>query len=319
MKVDVSVIVPVYNGERTIKKCVDSILGQSVKSIEVIVVNDGSNDKTAEKLAEISDTRLKVLSIENCGQGMARNRGIELACGEYIGFVDADDTVEVNMYEKMLAVARRNNSDIVQCAINDIYADRVIKRAGVRKECVIVHDVSDYARKYFYTLIHTNEVCNKLFRREFLEKERLSFSDTRKFYSEDLKFNINLLSCIKKISFMDEGFYNYFISESGHCKKNPKERAQKILHLYETCVEEIENYQLSLCIKSMAMINLLSYTAPYINEKWAKDIIRQCRKNGYMTASAKFKGTFKHCALMLLINNMPLCVSKYLIKRYFTF
>lgn len=318
MKTDVSVIVPVYNGEKTIKKCIESILSQTLESIEVIVVNDGSTDSTAEILDGITDPRLKVISVENGGQGYARNYGIDAADGEYIGFADADDTVEPEMYKDMFDTAKQHGSDMVQCAINDITDGKTTVRAGT-DAFVAVTDVNEYADNYFYTLKHTNEVCNKIFRKEFLEKAGLRFSDTREVYSEDLKFNIDSLLHLEKVSFVKIAYYNYFISDSGHCKKNPEERAVKIAHLYDMCLENIKNEHLANCIKSMAVINLFSYIAPFSEEIWARETVSHCRKKGYLKASARYKKTFKHTALMMCMEIAPYAVKKKILARYYIF
>ena len=319
MKADVSVIVPVYNGEKTIKKCVESLLGQTLEGIEVIVVNDGSTDDTGKVLDSISDERLRIITQKNSGQGIARNEGMKIACGKYIGFADADDTVLPDMYKNMLDAAQACNADMVQCAINDIKNNVTVKRASVNEPCVNINNVREYADDYFYTLKHTNEVCNKIFKREFLENAGLSFSDTHEFYSEDLKFNIEVLPYIKTVAFIDEAYYNYYISDSGHCKKNPRERAVKIAHLYDECIKNLKGKAIENCIKSMALITLLSYIAPFSDEEWAREIVHNCIKKGYMSASAKYKKTLKHTVLMICLAAAPYGLKKMLIKKYYVF
>ena len=319
MKTEVSVIVPVYNGEKTIKDCLDSILAQSLENIEVIVVDDGSTDDTAKILSAVEDSRLKIVSVTNGGQGLARNEGLKVACGKYVGFVDADDTILSDMYKNMLKIAENCDADMVQCGINDIKNNKTLKRAAVNAPCVRIDSVKKYVNDYFYALIHTNEVCNKIFKREFLEKSELWFSDTREFYSEDLKFNIDTLSYIKTVAFTNEAYYNYFITESGHCKKNPRERAVKIAHLYDVCVKKLAGSEIENCLKSMALITLLSYSAPFVNEKWAREIVAECRKAGYMTASAKYKKTLKHTLLMISLMILPYTIKKNIIQKYYVF
>ena len=111
----VSIIVPAYNAENYIEKCILSLTKQTLKEIEIIVVNDGSIDNTSSILSAIAnkDSRIKIINQENKKQGAARNRGLEIAQGEYIIFVDSDDEIELNYCEELYNTAQKYNADIV--------------------------------------------------------------------------------------------------------------------------------------------------------------------------------------------------------------
>ena len=109
METAVSVIIPVYNCEKTVGRCINSVLNQTLADIEVIAVNDGSDDSTLKVLKGINDDRLKIISHLNYGQGYARNNGMSVANGKYIAFIDADDTIEECMLEKMYEKAEKEN------------------------------------------------------------------------------------------------------------------------------------------------------------------------------------------------------------------
>lgn len=113
--VKVSVIVPVYNSEKYLKKCIDSLVNQTLKDIEFIVINDGSSDGSDEIIRSFDDKRIKYYKRKNHGIGATRNFGIDKACGEFIGFVDSDDYIEPDMFEKMYNECMNNNLDIVIC------------------------------------------------------------------------------------------------------------------------------------------------------------------------------------------------------------
>ena len=114
--VKVSVIVPIYNAERYLKQCLDSIKDQTLTDIEVIMIDDGSTDRSAEISNQyLTDSRFSYYFKENEGLAAARADGIERANGEYIGFIDSDDWIEPDMYEKMYTAAKSNDSDIVFC------------------------------------------------------------------------------------------------------------------------------------------------------------------------------------------------------------
>ena len=130
----VSVIVPVYNVEKYISKCLDSLVNQTLKDIEIIVVNDGSPDnsqKIIDEYVKKYPDKVKSYIKENGGQGSARNYGIELSTGEYIGFVDSDDFVELDMFEKMYNKAKQDNSDIVICGSYNVSEDYSKKEIDV--------------------------------------------------------------------------------------------------------------------------------------------------------------------------------------------
>ena len=113
--VDVSIIVPIYNGEKYLNQCLDSLSNQTLKNIEIICVNDGSTDKTSSILNTYSakDNRFKIITTENHGQGSARNTALNEANGEYIAFIDADDWIELNSIELLYKNAKLNDLDML--------------------------------------------------------------------------------------------------------------------------------------------------------------------------------------------------------------
>ena len=121
--INISVIVPVFNNERYLKRCLDSIIGQSLSNIEIILIDDGSTDKSGKicDMYAVTDKRVKVIHQKNAGVSAARNTGISIAVGEYIGFVDSDDWIEKQMYEKMFFEAKRSNSDVVMCDATTVF------------------------------------------------------------------------------------------------------------------------------------------------------------------------------------------------------
>ena len=120
----VSVIVPVYNVENYIEKCIDSLLGQTLEDIEIIIVNDGSTDNSKDKIMpyiENFPNKIKYLEKQNGGLSSARNYGMPSATGEYIAFLDSDDYVEYDMYEKLYNKAKSEDFDVTVCNVNYIY------------------------------------------------------------------------------------------------------------------------------------------------------------------------------------------------------
>ncbi len=260
METAVSVIIPVYNGEKLIGRCVESVLSQTLGNIEVIAVNDGSDDGTLSVLESVGDNRLRIISQPNMGQGFARNAGMEKASGEYIAFVDADDTIEKEMLEKMYKRAKEDKSDVVQCNIYDIYPDgsRKIQLSCESRTAVIVGRGA-YADAYFTPCVHSYEVCNKLIKRSFLEKTGIKFKDTRIYFSEDLRFNLDLLAAINKISFIKEPYYNYYQYESSHFHSDASARIEGVSALFADFLNNAEDELRSAVSYTAAMV--IAYTA----------------------------------------------------------
>lgn len=143
-RIDVSVIIPVYNGERHIAQCVRSVTAQTLESIEIILVDDGSTDGTAKILAQLAeeDARIRVIAQENAGAGAARNRGLDSARGEYLSFLDADDFFEPDMLAAALDAARRDGAQIVIFG-SDFYDEKRKRfapcRYGIRSDLLPAH------------------------------------------------------------------------------------------------------------------------------------------------------------------------------------
>ena len=194
----VSVIVPVYNVEKYIEKCLDTLVIQTLEDIEIILVNDGSTDSSKEKIqAYINQySNIKYLEKENGGLSSARNFGMKYASGEYIAFLDSDDYVEKNMYEDMYTVAKQNDSDMVECDFIWEYPNKRKMDKGIiynnKKEAI------EKARVVAW---------NKLIKREILEKEKIIFPEGLRY--EDVEFFYKLVPYLNKISFVKKYLVHY--------------------------------------------------------------------------------------------------------------
>ena len=192
MKIKVSVIVPVYNVEKYIDKCLDSLVNQTLKDIEIIVVNDGTPDnsqKIIDKYVKKYPNKVKSFIKENGGLGSARNLGMEYAKGEYISFVDSDDWIDFDALEKMYDLAKKEKSDIVICDIIDHYLD---------------YEIYHNCTKYNSVFEVTPSACNKIFKRTKIK----DFNFLSKLWYEDLNFTTKVLFNTDKISNISKGFYH---------------------------------------------------------------------------------------------------------------
>lgn len=203
----VSVIIPAYNTENYIASCLHSLVAQTLKEIEIIVVDDGSTDFTASKVREIAslDARIKLFSQSNQKQGAARNRGIEIATGEYIGFVDSDDWVSYDYFEKLYDAAKRHDADIALATNVRIGNGKTKKRLEIEKEVFVqtLQDRIDISRQ-------AKNPCptNKIYRRELLLAHNIFYPEG--IYCEDKLFTMQALYYANGLVTVPETFYYYF-------------------------------------------------------------------------------------------------------------
>lgn len=190
-----SVIIPAYNAEKTIALCLDSVLAQTVPEYEVYVVNDGSTDATEEILKNYVQrypARLHYLTVENGGQGRARNIALELVKGEYIGFVDSDDWIDPDMYEQLLRRAETEECDLVHCDVLSHFPD-----GSTAPESIYRPERS---------MASAGFANNKLFRRDLIDSIR--FAEDRLWY-EDLEFTALCIRSAKKEAHLARPLYHY--------------------------------------------------------------------------------------------------------------
>ena len=190
-----SIIVPAFNAEKTIHQCLDSILAQTIPEFELIVINDGSTDSTEEILNDYLGNNpgvFRVQTVENGGQGRARNIALDMAGGDYIGFVDSDDWVEPDMFRKLLQLAESEDCDIVHCDVISHFPDGSTAVEMVyRLNCPIAS--AGFAN-------------NMLFRRELLESIR--FPEEKLWY-EDTEFTARCIHRAGKEAHLNELLYHY--------------------------------------------------------------------------------------------------------------
>lgn len=219
----VSVIVPIYNSEDKIQQCVDSLINQTLKDIEIILVDDGSTDKSGLIINDIKadDSRIVVIHQKNKGVSAARNIGIEKAQGEFVGFVDSDDYVDRRMYEKLYYSVKQEKSSMGMCRFCTILD-------GKRIEEVWNFDIAkeDNLAKYiFLNMIGHNDeesfnkgntlmgsTCRCIYNKDIMDKNNIRF-DEEITYAEDLIFNLEYLSRIENISLINDIFYYYKIKK----------------------------------------------------------------------------------------------------------
>lgn len=231
MNPKVSIVVPVYRVECYLERCTQSLVNQTLKEIEIILVDDGSPDKCPQMCDEYAkkDYRVKVIHKQNAGLGMACNSGIEVAIGDYIAFCDSDDYVDVKMYETMYKAALEHHADVVFTGIQTVDENEVVrpmskpvqKAVLSQRKQIEAYLLDMVASKPSATNDRDIQMSAKvvLYKREMIEKYHLRFESERVFISEDLIWHIDVLAHASCVCLLPETFYYYYYNTTSLSKK----------------------------------------------------------------------------------------------------
>lgn len=243
MKPLVSVIVPVHDVRDFLRVSLDSILASSHSELEVIAVDDGSRDGSGEILDEYAakDSRVKVVHQENAGAGPSRNLGLSLARGKYVAFVDPDDFVAVNQFERLVEVAEETNAQIVGAGFSRYDASGKTKVSETRikwrvRDLPRVFSAADAADRLFATFLPAP--WNKLFRRDFIVENKLAFQSLPR--SNDLSFSFTALALADRLTVVDETLYCYRMGRVGGAQNSSAARPTCIIDAYRQLKDNLE-------------------------------------------------------------------------------
>lgn len=215
----ISIIVPVYNSEKYIRRCIESLLKQEYSNIEIIIINDGSSDNSLLVAEEYlpKDNRIRIINQKNSGVSKARNIGIDNVTGEYICFVDSDDYVEHN-YISNFYIGLQNDVDLVFQGLNEIHLDKSVRRIipdqGYYQYAEVLNGIADINKHRMF-----GYVCNKLYKTSIIRKNNLKFPEDINL-SEDRIFALKYLKFVNNMQVVSLSGYNYELQESGLTLKN---------------------------------------------------------------------------------------------------
>ena len=237
----ISVIVPVYNAGKYFDNCVKSILNQTYKNLEIILVDDGSTDESGKHCDEFAaeDNRVKVIHKENGGAASARNVGLDAATGDYIGFVDADDYIDSDMYEIMLGEIIEFNADAARCGTVRELENGETEEWGTGNFNIRVVDGKQVLKDVAEGMgIIAVSPCNKLFSADCVKNVRF---DTRFKFAEDVLFNFEAAKNIDKMVYHDVDRYHYMDNSSSMTNKEISENnfdEQRVMDVVFTLCDE---------------------------------------------------------------------------------
>ncbi len=220
----VSVIIPVYNTKDYLHQCLDSLVGQTLEDIEILVVDDGSTDGSDQVIKEYEEKypqKVKGFFKENGGQASARNLALQHAQGEYLGFVDSDDWVDTEMYTEMYEKAKAEDADIVICDTTDHYP---------------THDDYHHASRFESKFSVTPSACNKIFRREFVGDICFPVG----LWYEDFEFTTKNLMLTEKIGVIHKSFYHCHCREVSTMTNNNAEKNLDMLTVLDNLTRFVE-------------------------------------------------------------------------------
>lgn len=273
----VSIIVPVYNVEDYLKICLDSIINQTYKNLEIILVNDGSTDRSGKICDEYSkvENRIFVKHNENHGVSYSRNYGINLAKGKYLMFIDSDDSIKPTYVEKMVsAIEEQENIDLVICRYENIYYNYKNEIVVNNKELT-----GNYAKDLIKLYFSSCGPYVKLFKTEIITKWNIHFPEDISF-SEDRIFNYEYVKHIRRYSFIDEVLYSYSHKNENSLSKSRSYKsyndAIKVLKAEKIFLNEIraENKDIILTNSAISYLSMFSKLAENKYNSYSLFLIR---------------------------------------------
>jgi len=235
----ISIIIPVYNVELYLEKCIESVINQTYKNLEIILIDDGSPDHCGEICEQfaLKDKRIRVIHKENGGLSSARNIGLELFTGDYIGFVDSDDWIENSMYERLLEKAIEVDASIVQCGYQIMTMDGRIKRKHVFRDEVFITNQLILDAYFSQTNIHV-VVWNKLYKRNLFENVRMVEG---RLY-EDTMASIEIMLQCNRFASIEGVYYNYLFNINSITKSSFTPKKMDAIFAANYVLEKCKTY-----------------------------------------------------------------------------
>lgn len=311
-----SVIVPMYNSEKYIGRCIDSIIKQSFKDLELILVNDGSKDNSfgvAKKYAE-SDKRITIIDKKNGGAGSSRNAGLDVAKGEYVTFVDSDDWLDIDAYEYIFSLKEFEYADIFVFGMRHVCGNKVDSAQKNTESVQILSGTKRWDKFYGVNgQISTFSCCNKIYKRKIIENIRFIEGKT----GEDIYFNYEAFSGSEKVVVADRVFYNYFTREGSVSYGKIRKNSYDCMYMWKRIGDEnglseykqdIENMKISNNFSLLLRAAIFGFDDDFTEWKeYKKRSLQFFRKNIGNILKRKNIITGKKIAALLMFFNFRLC------------
>ena len=306
----ISIIVPVYNVEQYLEKCVDSIINQKYKNLEIILVDDGATDssgKLCDELAKI-DNRIKVYHKENGGLSDARNYGVERATGDYIGFVDSDDYIDSEMYEELYEAIKKENVDVVECNLKIIYPDRV--ELFTEQKYYNVYTKQEYLEEYLKIEKIFGSACVRLIKSDIAKKLKFPVG---KLY-EDTYYAYDLIEKVDRYVIMNNPYYNYLMRENSitNTKFNPRifDLIEIVEKFRKTTYENYPGLKEAVDCRKMyayfSVLNSILLEENYRDNEYYSEILSYFKRNYISLLKHKYINRNRKLSVILIKLNIDL-------------
>ena len=255
----VSIIVPIYNSDKYVKRCIESLINQTKEEIEIILVNDGSTDNSRKIIERFNDERIIIINQNNGGVTRARMNGFKASMGSYVMFVDADDYLEENAVEVLYNALKRDNVDLVKCNQKKLINGKYVKDNLITKY-LLLRKRNPIIYGYLYETICFNSICKQLIRRELLENIEINY-DLK--YGEDLRIMLDVIKKVNKVVFITDELYVYNINSDSFTQSNDIKtnmiKLKDSVSVYMDLYNYVDKYNISTEYKKKAIIKLLFY------------------------------------------------------------
>jgi len=308
----VSILVPVYNVEKYLRECLDSIINQTLKDIEIICINDGSTDSSPQILEEyrFKDKRIKVINKANSGYGASMNRGLEEATGEYIGIVESDDFVRPEMFEKLYDIANKNNLDMVKSDFYNFYTTKKQARKAGKIKKKYLGKVLNIKNDPMMIKIQPS-IWSAIYKKDFLNVNSIRFLETPGASYQDTSFAFKTIASAKRLMFTNKA-YVYYRQDNQNSSVKSRGKVYSICDEWEEITRflderpEIKNVVNQ--VKLSTQFNAYKWNAIRIEEKYREEFIdkyqktfKQYYENGEI--KEEFYKKAKKEELLLLLND----------------
>ena len=251
----ISIIIPVYNVEKYLDKCVQAARNQTLQDVEIILVDDESPDNCPQLCDEYArqDNRIKVVHKKNGGLGFARNSGLDVAVGEYVTFLDSDDFVDLDTYEHLCTLLSKYKADALYYKLNRFYDDKEVKNVCRKDEVALFNEgqikdlmldiiASDMSVRAEHQVNCSS--CTAIYRLDIIKQHNIRFYSERELISEDMVFNLDYLNCCSKVAFNDTEHYHYRFNLQSLTNTIRLDRVEKNIELYNFIKERLDSWNL---------------------------------------------------------------------------
>ncbi|MCH5166331.1 MAG: glycosyltransferase [Erysipelotrichales bacterium] len=308
----ITVIIPVYNVEKYLEKCVNSVLVQTYKDLEIILVDDGSTDSSSllcDKLKS-KDNRIKVIHKKNQGLGLARNSGLKVASGQYVTFVDSDDFIDQDLVLNLLSAINKNGIDTAiggfkrieendkivreEHYVAELYTGENVLKSLLPRLLGSAPEKSDSLRP---------SVWNCLYSMDIIKKHKILFPSERDYISEDIIFDLHYYQYAKGVQVLDNISYNYRINDNSLTRKYKKDGYYLFKKLYKKELEIVEKY------------NILEYTKNRITRQFFVNTLECIRQEKVRIAKKSFKDCLECLKNICADNTLLNAIEEYPVRK----